>query len=75
MLGVLAVVLILIGGYVLSLYLNPYVTCTKCRGKSRLGGWIFSSSRHYCPKCKGTGLQVRLGRRLLPLKSRMPPSS
>jgi DnaJ-class molecular chaperone len=74
MLGVLAVVLILIGGYVLSLYLNPYTTCSKCRGNSRLRGWMFSHTRHYCPKCKGTGLTVRLGRKLLPIKYRMPPS-
>ena len=74
MLGVLALVLILIGGYVLSLYLNPYATCSKCRGKSRLRGWVFSSAQRYCPKCRGTGLQVRLGRRVLPIKSRMPSS-
>jgi DnaJ-class molecular chaperone len=74
MLGALALVLILIGGYVLSLYLNPYVTCSKCRGSSRVHGWVFSHSRHYCPKCRGTGLQVRLGRKLLPMKLRTPPS-
>jgi len=64
-LAVLVLVVIVIGGYYLSLVFNPMVKCSKCHGKPRPQGWVFSYAHHVCPKCDGTGQQVRLGRKLL----------
>jgi DnaJ-class molecular chaperone len=62
---VLLLIAIVIGGYVASLKLNPWVKCSNCHGKQRKQGWVFSHAHHNCPKCKGTGRQVRLGYKLL----------
>ncbi len=52
-------------GYYGSLLLNPWVRCSKCHGNPRREGWLFRRAHHICPKCRGTGQQLRLGRRLL----------
>jgi DnaJ-class molecular chaperone len=52
-------------GYVGSLLINPYVTCSRCGGSPKKRGSIFSYAHHFCPKCKGTGQQLRFGRRFL----------
>lgn len=62
--------LLLIGGlgvgfYVLSLKLNPYVRCSRCKNSPKRKAWAFSYAHHTCPKCQGTGQQLRFGRRLL----------
>ena len=61
-------VLILIGGsigvYYLSLTRSPWTECSRCHGKPRSRGWLFSYAQSVCPKCQGTGLQLRLGRRV-----------
>jgi DnaJ-class molecular chaperone len=62
---VLLLIAIVIGGYVTSLKLNPWVKCSNCQGKQRKHGWVFSRAHHNCPKCGGTGRQARLGRKLL----------
>ena len=59
---VLAVVVV---GYLLSLKLNPYVRCSRCRNRPKMKGWVFRGAHHVCPKCQGTGQQLRLGRRLI----------
>jgi DnaJ-class molecular chaperone len=64
-LEVVVFALFLIGAYVLSLYLNPWVTCSRCKGKPRPRAWVFGYAHHVCPKCQGTGQQRRLGSRLL----------
>ena len=64
-LEVVAFAVLLIGGYVLSLYLNPWVTCSRCNGKPRPRAWLFGYAHHLCPKCDGTGQTRRLGSRLL----------
>ena len=56
-----AVVGILIAVYGVSLHLNPWVKCSKCHGKQKFQGWAFGHAHHGCPKCKGTGRQVRWG--------------
>jgi DnaJ-class molecular chaperone len=61
--GVL-VIAIVIGSYVLSLKLNPYARCSRCRNKPRMKAWVFSNAHHVCPKCQGTGQQLRFGRTL-----------
>jgi DnaJ-class molecular chaperone len=59
-----ALLVILGGGYLLSLRLNPWVACSKCQGKPKQQGWIYRSAHHICNKCGGSGQQLRLGRKL-----------
>jgi DnaJ-class molecular chaperone len=49
--------------YVVSLTLNPWVKCSKCHGKPKKQGSLFSYAHHTCDKCGGSGQQVRFGRR------------
>jgi DnaJ-class molecular chaperone len=60
--GLIAVVVL---GYLGSLLINPWVKCSRCGGKSRVRGGLFNYAHHDCPKCKGSGRQVRLGRRII----------
>ena len=64
------ILLIGLGVYIVSLYLNPFVDCSRCKGKPKQKGWMFSYAKHVCDKCGGSGLQMRLGRRFLPGKPR-----
>jgi DnaJ-class molecular chaperone len=65
MFEVFVVLAILIGGYVLSLRLNPWVLCSNCKNKPKIKGWVANRAHHVCPKCKGTGQQLRFGRRFI----------
>jgi hypothetical protein len=60
--GLIALVVL---GYVGSLWVNPWVKCSRCGGGSKKTGWLFGYAQHACPKCKGTGRQLRLGRRIV----------
>ena len=62
---VILVLVILIGGYVLSLKLNPWVRCSRCNNNPKRKGWVFGYAHHICPKCQGTGQQPRFGSRLI----------
>ena len=53
-----------IGVYYVSLTRNPWEECSKCHGKPRTQGWLFTRAHRVCPKCQGTGQQLRLGRRV-----------
>jgi DnaJ-class molecular chaperone len=64
---------ILGGGYLVSLRLNPWVKCSKCQGKPKSRGWVFGHAHHFCSKCRGTGQQVRFGRKLLGMGPGKPP--
>ena len=41
--------------YVVSLTLNPWVKCSKCHGKPKKQGSLFSYAHHICDKCGGSG--------------------
>jgi len=56
-------ILVLIVGYLVSLWINPWVKCSRCGGGTRKKGFIFGYAYHPCSKCKGTGRQLRFGRR------------
>jgi hypothetical protein len=43
--------------YVASLKLSPWVLCSNCR--TNLKGRVATYAHHVCPKCKGTGQQLR----------------
>jgi DnaJ-class molecular chaperone len=58
-------ILTVILGYLGSLWINPWVKCSRCNGKPQRKGAIFGYAHHFCPKCKGTGQQLRLGRRFI----------
>jgi hypothetical protein len=74
MLGGFVVVVALIGFYVASLHFNPWVKCSKCHGKPRPRAWVFGYAHHVCPRCDGTGHQVRFGRRLFRMGPGKPSS-
>ena len=59
------VIVIVIIVYVVSLKLNPYVTCSRCKGRPKKTAWVFRHANHVCSKCHGTGQQLRLGRNIL----------
>lgn len=62
-------------GYLVSLRRNPWVACSRCRGKSRSRGGLFRYAHHVCRRCGGSGRQLRMGRRVLGMGTPQPPSS
>ena len=60
---VVLIISIIILGYIGSLWINPWVKCSRCGGGSTKKGFIFSRAYRPCSKCKGTGRQLRFGRR------------
>jgi DnaJ-class molecular chaperone len=52
-------------GYWVSLKINPYVTCSRCKNNPRRKGLIFGYAHRVCPKCQGTGQQPRWGSKYL----------
>ena len=51
--------------YLGSLWINPWVKCSRCGGRVTEKGVLFTYAFHACPRCKGTGRQVRFGRRYI----------
>lgn len=63
--GLIAVlVLVAVGGWVVSLLWHPFTTCGRCNGTGRNAG---STGRAYgrCPRCKGKPERLRFGGRLI----------
>jgi len=50
--------------YAISLLVNPYAKCRACKGRGKRFGGMFTYAFRLCPDCKGTGRQLRLGRRV-----------
>lgn len=44
-----------------SVFLNPYARCWRCRGAARYFGWVLGRTWHPCPKCNGDGHRIRPG--------------
>ena len=63
--AIFVVVALVILVYVGSLWINPWVKCSRCGGKPQHKGLLFTYSHRFCPKCKGTGQQLRFGRRMI----------
>ena len=59
--------------WVASLKLNPWRSCSRCKGQQRLKGWVVKKAYHACPKCMGSGRQLRFGRRFI-FGEPVPPS-
>ncbi|MER7505946.1 hypothetical protein AB0L05_34725 [Nonomuraea pusilla] len=49
--------------YVSTCYARPFTRCPRCKGRRHLPNRIGRGS-HDCRRCDGTGLRLRLGRRL-----------
>lgn len=62
---VLLILMIPILLWVASLKLNPWRSCSRCKGQQRLKGWVIKKAYHACPKCMGSGRQLRFGRRFI----------
>jgi Zn finger protein HypA/HybF involved in hydrogenase expression len=58
--------------YLASLKLNPWVKCSNCKNQPKMKGWVATHAHHICPECKGTGQELRFGRRLF-FKEPVPP--
>jgi hypothetical protein len=68
------IIALVVAVYVLSLKINPYVRCSRCKNNPKRKGLIFNYAHHICSKCKGTGQQVRFGYKLLGMgRSGQPP--
>ena len=61
---IFAIVAISFFAYFVSLLINPYAKCTRCHGKPRKQGMFFGYAHRVCPRCDGTGQELRLGRKL-----------
>jgi DnaJ-class molecular chaperone len=62
---VLLIFAIPISLYVASLKLSPWVKCSKCKNTPKRKGWVASYAHHVCPRCKGSGQELRFGRKFL----------
>lgn len=62
---VLLILAVPISLYVASLKLNPWVKCSRCKNKPKIKGWVADYAHHICPQCKGTGQELRFGRKLI----------
>jgi hypothetical protein len=61
---IVALALIAAIGYYLSLRIHPLTRCKQCKSISRNYDIIYTSSRHTCGQCGGSGREDRLGVRL-----------
>lgn len=50
--------------YLLTCAVWPFGKCRKCKGVGKFKSPFGKAYRH-CPRCKGTGLRVRLGRHII----------
>lgn len=64
--ALLVVALILLGGYLLSVWINPFAPCRWCKGTPKTYGMIFTKAFDLCRHCEGRGRRMRFGARLFP---------
>lgn len=50
-------------GYILACAIWPYQPCPRCHGTGKLRA-PFGRALRICGRCRGTGLRLRLGRRI-----------
>jgi DnaJ-class molecular chaperone len=55
---------VITGGYALACTVAPWGRCRKCHGIGRKTTRSSKVARAWCRRCDGTGLRVRVGRRL-----------
>ena len=52
---------LLFAGWVISVYIHPYVKCEYCKGLGRHRGAVFTYAFRPCHHCSGTGQKQRWG--------------
>ena len=64
--AMLLVALVLVVGYLLSVWIKPFAPCRWCKSNPRSYGVIFTKALDVCRHCEGRGRRVRFGARLFP---------
>ncbi|MEV0383400.1 hypothetical protein [Nonomuraea sp. NPDC050643] len=49
--------------YIYLCHAHPFREHTRCRGTGRIP-YLFGRGWRFCPRCNGTGLRLRIGRRI-----------
>jgi DnaJ-class molecular chaperone len=62
--GLIALVLLLLGLYAITCAVMPWGQCHKCHGDKRIPTRSGRGRARKCPRCRGTGIRLRLGRRV-----------
>lgn len=62
----LLVALGLLAVYLLSVWINPFAPCRRCKGSPRTHGSLFTKAYDVCRHCEGRGRRVRTAARLFP---------
>jgi DnaJ-class molecular chaperone len=57
-------VVVVTAGYVVACTVAPWGHCRKCHGLGRKTNRSGKVTRAWCRRCNGTGLRVRVGRRI-----------
>jgi len=58
---VIAIIVLLVVGYAVSLAVHPFRSCRGCKGTGRHQGTLFTYSHRQCTSCGGQGRHRRLG--------------
>jgi|GEM_PF-1569519 DnaJ-class molecular chaperone len=58
---VVAIIVLLVAGYAVSLAVHPFRACRGCKGTGRHQGTLFTYSHRQCTSCGGQGRHRRLG--------------
>ncbi|WP_143030041.1 hypothetical protein [Pseudonocardia oroxyli] len=58
---VVVLVVVLVLGYVVSVFLHPFKVCPSCKGSPRSYGSIYTKSFRNCTRCGGSGRVRRFG--------------
>jgi len=66
---------VVLGGYLLSVLLHPYLKCGACDGSGRHHGGVFRAGFRPCHKCSGRGRKRRVGAVLIGRGERTASSS
>ena len=53
--------LVVVGGWLISLWLHPFAACRTCKGTPKSFGKIYTRSFDLCRACEGRGRRVRPG--------------
>jgi DnaJ-class molecular chaperone len=59
-----ALILLLLGLYALSCAVMPWGKCHKCHGDKRIPTRSGRGMPRKCPRCRGTGIRLRVGRKI-----------
>lgn len=58
--------LVIVLGWLASLWAHPFTACRDCKGSPKKFGGIYTKSFDLCRTCNGRGRRVRMGATLFP---------